>query len=764
MTPRPERLAAVGPAPAGPVARRRSRSALLGAVLPAVLLLAGLAVAPAEAASDSRPYIVLLRDGSDVSAAVARSRRATGRQPANVYRAALRGYATSLTAGQRRRLARDRAVEAIVPDAVVRLTGQVVPAGIRRIGATETRATHIDGSDVRSHRVNADIAIIDTGIARHPDLNVAGGYNCTSSDRSAWGDRNGHGTHVAGTAAAIDNGFGVVGAAPGARLWAVRVFRPDGYSRISWIVCGIDWITRQRDPLDPSRPRIEVANMSLRDAGRDDGRCGYANADPEHRAICRSVAAGTTYVVSAGNDRRSASLWRPASYDEVVTVSAIADFDGRPGGQGSAPCTSFGRRDIDDTFADFSNYGADVDITAPGVCVRSTIPGGYGWISGTSMSTPAVAGAAAVYAAAHAGATPAEIRAALRGMGTYDWRTGTDPDGRPEPLLDMRSIGAGPGFDLRPMVASVRAWTGVGSSSVGVRVARLDGFGGTISLDVAGLPRGVTAAWTAARLEGLERIYSKVTFIASHEATPGTYAVTLRGRAGDLADEQAVTLTVARDDTPPVVTAPRPTVAQGSIVGAAATTRLIWSARDAGTGVERIGLHERRGSGDWVAVPLGSPVVGSASRTLAFGSSTTYRMTATDRSGNASVVTSAPVVPRAGSEAGATYGGTWRTSWNRYWWGGRTRYATRAGATATYRFTGRAVGIVAPYGPGRGRAKVYVDGRYVRTIDLYSSRLRGRRVVFERSWASAGTHTVRLVVVGTSGRPRVDLDGFVVMP
>src|SRR5690606_21628379 len=96
--------------------------------------------------------------------------------------------------------------------------------------------------------------------------------------------------------------------------------------------------------------------------------------DAMHRAICNSVAAGVTYVVAAGNEADDSSRHVPAAYDEVVTVSALADFDGLPGGLGSSTC----RTDEDDTLANFSNYGADVDLIAPGVCIASTwMRGGY---------------------------------------------------------------------------------------------------------------------------------------------------------------------------------------------------------------------------------------------------------------------------------------------------------------------------------------------------------------------------------------------------
>jgi subtilisin len=105
-----------------------------------------------------------------------------------------------------------------------------------------------------------------------------------------------------------------------------------------------------------------------------------------------------------------------------------------PGGGGAATC----RADVDDTLADFSNYGADVDIIAPGVCILSTWKGGgYNTISGTSMASPHVAGAAALYKASNPGASPAQVKAALQNAGTLDWNNAGDPDGVKEKLLNV---------------------------------------------------------------------------------------------------------------------------------------------------------------------------------------------------------------------------------------------------------------------------------------------------------------------------------------
>jgi len=104
-----------------------------------------------------------------------------------------------------------------------------------------------------------------------------------------------------------------------------------------------------------------------------------------------------------------------------------------------APSTC--RSDVDDTFADFSNYGADVDIIAPGVCILSTwMAGGYNTISGTSMASPHVAGGAALYKATTPSATPAQVKSALQSRGSLDWNDVDDPDPTKERLLDATTL------------------------------------------------------------------------------------------------------------------------------------------------------------------------------------------------------------------------------------------------------------------------------------------------------------------------------------
>ncbi|NUK10386.1 S8 family serine peptidase [Streptomyces lunaelactis] len=398
------------------------------------------AVAKASAQSDQIPgrYIVTLKDtaapdGAEMNEAVdtaVEQASTLGARVQHVYRYALHGYSASMSPSVAATLADDPRVRSVEPDRLVHATAQSIPTGVDRAEADKSPTAAIDGVDTR---VNADVAVIDTGIApNHPDLNVyrAGGKNCWLSLLPP-SDLHGHGTHVAGTIGALDNGTGVVGTAPGVRLWPVQVLSPLGSGSTSNVICGIDHVTEHADEID-------VANMSLGGSGTDDGNCGKTNNDAMHQAICNSVAQGVTYAVAAGNDHSNAANMVPAAYDEVITVSALADFDGKPGGLGGATC----RSDVDDTFANFSNYGPDVDLIAPGVCIRSTSSsGGYTTMSGTSMAAPHVAGGAALYRATHPGASPQTVKAALQAAGSFDWTwPSQDGDGTKERLLRLTSF------------------------------------------------------------------------------------------------------------------------------------------------------------------------------------------------------------------------------------------------------------------------------------------------------------------------------------
>ncbi len=411
---------------------------LLTAALSLTLVLTALSRPAAAAAQngDKVPgqYIVVFKDSvGNVEAKVDALAAQNGLGVQRIYSHALKGFAAKIPDARLAKLQADPDVKFIDQDQVFSIAGpQSLPTGINRIDGELSSTVAGDGSG----SVNVDVAIIDTGIASHEDLNVHRSVNCSggsplrgSCKSSSPADGNGHGTHVAGTVAALDNAVGVVGVAPGARLWGVKVLSDRGSGYKSWIIAGIDYVTQNASS-------IEVANMSLGGSGSDDGKSCDATTDSYKKAICNSVAAGVTYAVAAGNSSADASTALPAAYDMVITVSALADFDGVTGGVGAPTC----RTDEDDTLANFSNYGADVDIIAPGVCITSTWPtaliaSGYNTISGTSMASPHVAGAAALYKANNPVATPADVQKALISVGNVDW-TG-DKDNSKEPLLNV---------------------------------------------------------------------------------------------------------------------------------------------------------------------------------------------------------------------------------------------------------------------------------------------------------------------------------------
>jgi subtilisin family serine protease len=270
----------------------------------------------------------------------------------------------------------------------------------------------------------AAVAIVDTGIMARPDLNVVGGFDCANDllgDLLGGGggtkDNIGHGTHVSGIVAAKDTGTGVVGVSPGTPLYAVRVFSSFGSGSLSNVVCGLNWVAE-----NAKADNIKVVNMSLGGEGTDDGSCGTKDQDAFHASVCRVTAAGVTVVVAAGNSKEDLAKSVPANYDEVLAVTAMADFDGKPGGlySGTGTCSTKG---TDDVAADFSNFAvpgapdAGHTIAAPGVCITSTWNDGKTKsISGTSMASPHVAGLVArcIDAGPCAGMSPAQIIAKLR--------------------------------------------------------------------------------------------------------------------------------------------------------------------------------------------------------------------------------------------------------------------------------------------------------------------------------------------------------------
>jgi subtilisin family serine protease len=480
----------------------------------------------AHAASTETYVVVLNADVADVRGAASGLARAHGGSTGYVYEHALRGFSIRVSAQGAAGIARNPRVAYVEADREFAVSAQSMPTGVARIFAPANANLDIDGTD--DERVDVDVAVLDTGIdLDHPDLNVAGSTNCASffATCGAGGDDgNGHGTHVAGTIGALDNGSGVVGVAPGARLWAVRVLGNNGTGTTSQIIAGMDWVTARAST-------IEVANMSL---------TGAASASIDS-AASRMADAGIAVVVAAGNNDGDASAYSPARAAKVLTVSAMADYDGLAGGL-SQPPSSF-CLDQDDTLADFSNWGSTIDIAAPGCRILSTyLTGGYAWINGTSMASPHAAGALALLASAGFPRSWTGVSAlydTLKAEGNLDW-TDESGDGVKEPLLDVsdsavfdpRVVGESPPPNQAPIAKFT--FTCINLACSFSAAGSSDADGSIVSYAWA-FGDGATGAGVSA-----SRTY----------ASGGTYTVTLTVQDDDGATNSTATSVVA---TPPVV-------------------------------------------------------------------------------------------------------------------------------------------------------------------------------------------------------------------
>jgi hypothetical protein len=158
------------------------------------------------------------------------------------------------------------------------------------------------------------------------------------------------------------------------------------------------------------------------------------------------------------------------------------------------------------------------------------------------------------------------------------------------------------------------------------------------------------------------------------------------------------------------------------------------------------------------------PLATSVTLNVAFGSTYRYAVRGTDKLGNTSAWAYGPTLTPTLTQqtaTGITYGSGWTTAKINIASGGSTRYATRSGAWVSYTFTGRSIGWVSYRGPNRGKATVYIDGKLSKTVNLNAAAYVSRSLVFAATWASSGKHTIKIVVLGTAGHPRVDLDAFV---
>jgi subtilisin family serine protease len=416
----------------------------------------GLASAQSAAPEGVVPdgYIVVVKKGVAPNAVAKRH----GVSVRFEYSVVANGFASDLPAAALARMTRDRDVEMVIQDREVFAIGkpggggtipapQVIPAGVERIGAVGLPYT---GAGV-------GVAVVDTGIdLANPDL-LVGSLAYSAVSKSAKDD-NGHGTHVAGIIAAVNNTIGVVGVAPQAKVYAVKVLNRSGSGTDSSIIAGLDWVAKNAASANPA---IRVVNMSL-------GRTGTLNDNPALRqAVKALVQMNITVVVAAGNDSgKEVSQQVPATYPEVIAVASTTAKTGTsayPGFSGIlADTASYFTTDgellpspdgsgyigvtISAPGEDQENVGSSGTITSVGI-LSLKLGGGTVRMSGTSMAAPHVAGVAAILLQKYDGSlAPEDIRTKIAMGATnfsapYDSPTsGYTFDGEREGILNAAIV------------------------------------------------------------------------------------------------------------------------------------------------------------------------------------------------------------------------------------------------------------------------------------------------------------------------------------
>jgi len=392
---------------------------LLSVTVALGVVMAAYAQAPADPAADR--YIITLKSGEHPGTVA----RHHGLAPDFVYDKVLNGFAGAIPPGRLRALQNDPRVAAITPDNVVWAFGkvvasaaQVVPNGVARIGAPVSGVT---GADV-------GVAVVDTGLDfNHADLQPLGAASFSAYKGKSAQDDNGHGTHVGGIIAARNNGIDVVGVAPDATLYAVKVLNSAGSGTDSAVIAGLNWVAANGPALN-----IRVVNMSL-------GRAKSSDDSAMHNAVISVVNAGITVVVAAGNDAsKDVADMVPAGFAEVIAVASSTAKNGTGNSTyGYIP---------QDAASFFTTDGAGVTISAPGedqedivtsrrgtsvssVGILSTrLRGGTTRMSGTSMAAPHVAGVVALLCEQDSSLSPGEAKSkvaagVLAGTAPLDCKT-----------------------------------------------------------------------------------------------------------------------------------------------------------------------------------------------------------------------------------------------------------------------------------------------------------------------------------------------------
>ncbi|CAN5793458.1 S8 family peptidase [soil metagenome] len=478
-------------------------------------------------------YVVVFNsDVTDVDGEAVKIASRHGAKIKYTYKAALKGIALELSDAEVSALRAEPSVAYVEQDQTMSATTIQSGAtwGIDRI---DQRALPLSGT----YTYNADgtgvtVYIIDTGI-NFTHVEYAGRASTGIDEVTSGGtaaDCNGHGSHVSGTVAGT-----TYGVAKNAKLVAVRVLDCSGSGSTTGVIAGIDWVTANH--LSPA-----AANMSL----------GGGFSSALNTAVTNSIASGVTYAIAAGNSTADACNSSPASAPNAITVGAT---------------------DINDAFASFSNFGTCVDINGPGVNITSAWMGSNtatNTISGTSMATPHVAGAAALYLQVNRTATPQQVRDALVGNGTNGVIKNIGA-GTPNVLLYSGFISAGP----QPPVANF-------TSSCSMLACNFDGSSSTAAA-------GATYSWTFGDASSGSGVTTSHSYAAS-----GTYSVTLTVTDANGTSSKTSSVTVSNAPVPPVASFTKSCSGLTCSFNASATTNATsyaWNFGDGTTGTGVTASH-----------------------------------------------------------------------------------------------------------------------------------------------------------------------------
>ena len=618
------------------------------------------------------------------------------------------------------------------------------------------------------------VGIVDTGVdINHPDLapniwtnpfETAGngidddgngyvddvhGWDFYNDNASVYdGAFDAHGTHVAGTVGAVGgNAIGVVGVNWAVTMIPVKFIQGDGLS--TDLIAALDYLTDLK-----TRHGIDIVATNNSYVGDE---FDQALLD----AINRAGDAGILFVAAAGNEGRDTD--ETPTYPQAYECTTTYDTELPRGFDCIISVTAI---DVNGYRPTFANYGlSSVDLGAPGVAIESTVPGGYAYSNGTSMATPHVTGSLALLAACQAEPTPDALRSTLLASVTEHAQlfSITTTGG----ILDVGTMTAACTSPQPPRALFIVPPGFVTGTSVQLKLWLSDAVTGLAAGDLT--IGGTSTGWSLGAITGSGAGPYTIP-VSATSPTDGTLTLTLQP---DSVTAGALTGPAAAHVSPVLRVDRRAPAVAGLIarvqLGAAPACgtiplRLSWTGTDfGGSGIVRYELGKSINAGAWtnVSKTLTSPA--ATVRVNPTGTSR-FRVRAVDALGRTSPWLTGPALASRVTQQTSTtiaYSTGWTTTSSSLYCGGSVRRTGIAGKSATFTFTGRSVGLISTVAPSRGKIKIYVDGTYVATVDLFSSSTIYRRIVWEARWGSVATHRIRIVVQGTLNRPRFDLDGFV---